>query len=366
VTEHGVASTVAFTNGYGAPEVVGTLEDQYDCTADIYSFGMLLYVLLNGLRFPESGNYRPNVHQYDSGYEAPLPTGGSEQFGRIVLKMISFSPDDRYQSMDEVLNELETLRYDKRSKYQREHKESSLVLGAVFAMAGVVLGKLSVFPNQQIALSVWMYFFCALCMGKGLLYVFKKPRYQISLVLLVVGTGILVSDGFAWWKLLLLLYLVLLGDVTTGLFGCGLVLVSLCSMSVWQISAGIQEFQSLRWASVLLLSMGAFLLLWYFVLWGRDGLLNIMYLKKNRYWKWVTFGYACTALFTPAIELGGKAPYNLFYRCLGETAYDFAVTCNLPLVGLLGTAFCLGWMARERVLAEIEKKREEWLLSMER
>ena len=64
ITDDGMASTVAFTKGYGAPEVVGTLEDKYDCTADIYSFGMTLYVLINKLRFPSSKNYHPNIEQY--------------------------------------------------------------------------------------------------------------------------------------------------------------------------------------------------------------------------------------------------------------------------------------------------------------
>ena len=70
-TDNGLASTIAFTKGYGAPEVVGTLEDKYDCTADIYSFGMMLYILLNELRFPESENYHPNVYQYTQGYTPP-------------------------------------------------------------------------------------------------------------------------------------------------------------------------------------------------------------------------------------------------------------------------------------------------------
>ena len=72
-TDNGMASTVAFTKGYGAPEVVGTLEDKYDYTADIYSFGMMLYVLLNDIRFPGSENYHPNVCQYVQGYIPPDP-----------------------------------------------------------------------------------------------------------------------------------------------------------------------------------------------------------------------------------------------------------------------------------------------------
>jgi serine/threonine protein kinase len=337
VTEHGMASTVAFTNGYGAPEVVGTLEDSYDCTADIYSFGMVLYVLLNGMRFPESEHYRPNIHQYDSGYEAPPPVGGGEEFGRIVQKMIRFSPDDRYQSMDEVLNELEKLRYDGRSKYQREHRKTSLALGTVFALSGAVLGKLSFFLNQQIAFSVWMCIFCVLCIGKGLLAVFQKPQERISLALLVVGIGVLISDGFAWWKLLLLLYLTFAGEVMTGLFGCGVVLLGICSLPVWQAPAGDPEPQSLRWAAVLCLSMGAVFLFWYYILGERDGKLGDMCLKKNRYWKLVTCAYASVAI----AAIGREYP--------GESSFD------LLLVGLVGAAICLGWMVRERVVMKIGK-----------
>lgn len=139
-TDNGMASTVAFTKGYGAPEVVGTLEDKYDYTADIYSFGMMLYVLLNEIRFPESKNYHPNVYQYVQGYTAPEPVKGSDELCRIVLKMISFYPDDRYQSMEEVLNEFDQLKYGRILKYQREHKNTSLVLGIAFALMGAVAG----------------------------------------------------------------------------------------------------------------------------------------------------------------------------------------------------------------------------------
>ena len=80
MTDDGMASTTAFTRGYGAPEVVSTLDDRYDNTSDLYSFGMMIYVLMNRLRFPESQNYHVNISvQYAPGYRVPRPETGDRK-----------------------------------------------------------------------------------------------------------------------------------------------------------------------------------------------------------------------------------------------------------------------------------------------
>lgn len=141
-TEDGMLSTIAYTNGYGAPEVIGAFENKYDLTADIYSFGMMLYVLLNNMRFPSSNGYYPCKEQYMSGYCAPRPANGSDELCRIVLKMISFNPDDRYQKVEDVLVDLERIILGERGKFLKDRLKTSLAMGIFFAVSGVIIPRI--------------------------------------------------------------------------------------------------------------------------------------------------------------------------------------------------------------------------------
>ncbi|MCH5341379.1 MAG: hypothetical protein J1E01_07920, partial [Acetatifactor sp.] len=90
-----------------APEIERRLYDSYNATADIYSFGITLYLLLNDLRFPGSDGYYPKVEvQYDPEFVFPAPVHASEGMARVIRRMCSFYAEDRYQSMNEVLMEL--------------------------------------------------------------------------------------------------------------------------------------------------------------------------------------------------------------------------------------------------------------------
>lgn len=107
--EGGNAETIVYTDGYGAPEIERRLNDYYNATADIYSFGITLYLLLNGLRFPGSEGYYVNMVQYDPKYTFPAPENESEAMTPVIRKMCSFRKEDRYQSMAEVLLDLSRL-----------------------------------------------------------------------------------------------------------------------------------------------------------------------------------------------------------------------------------------------------------------
>ena len=105
--EDGNAETIVYTDGYGAPEIERRLYDSYNATADIYSLGITLYLLLNDLRFPGSDGYYSKVEvQYNPEFVFPAPVHASEKMARVIRKMCSFYPEDRYQSMNEVLMEL--------------------------------------------------------------------------------------------------------------------------------------------------------------------------------------------------------------------------------------------------------------------
>lgn len=360
-TDNGLASTVAFTKGYGAPEVVGTLEDKYDCTADIYSFGMMLYVLLNEIRFPESKNYHPNIFQYVQGYVAPEPARGSDELCRIVLKMISFDPDDRYQSMEEVLNEFDKLKYGRMLKYQREHKSSSLVLGAAFSLMGAVAWKLSFAPNFAMNLTIWMYVAAVLCVGKGILSAFKKDIKWISAGIFVIGLYLIIATGFTWWKLLLLIFLSIIGNEVTGVFGGMVLLADATHLLIIRYPDLMYRFQEFRWAAVLLLSLAAVLLLRHYILGERDESLTKVYLGQNLYWVVVIIGYIILMVFPVGINGVTRflQKYDIgFIKPLDERIEAF-MSWNPVLIGILGIVFCIVWIGREWLLMFIEKQREQ-------
>jgi len=106
-TEDGTAETIVYTDGYGAPEIERRLYDSYNVTADIYSFGITLYLLLNDLKFPGSdGYYSKTEVQYNPEFIFPAPAHASEALTRVIRKMCSFYSKDRYSSINEVLAEL--------------------------------------------------------------------------------------------------------------------------------------------------------------------------------------------------------------------------------------------------------------------
>lgn len=109
-TGDGNAETVVYTDGYGAPEVARKTDKSYNATADIYSFGITLYLLLNRLRFPGSDGYYARAEaQYNPEFIFPAPEDASPEMARIVRRMCSFRAADRYQSMAEVRGELAAL-----------------------------------------------------------------------------------------------------------------------------------------------------------------------------------------------------------------------------------------------------------------
>lgn len=217
ITLDGMASTVAFTKGYGAPEVVGSLEEQYDATADVYSFGVVLFVLLNELKFPGAANYSVNsIEQYSKGYVFPCLEGRSEPFVKMVQTMCRFHPDDRYQTMEAVLNEAEAIMYRDPIDFRRQHAEASKLLGMV-----MLVGEELVFGLQDfwgIEGYVWMRVSLVM-LGLILLYDYvlkldREPKFTkkflvgnklwyfvLFIFLLIFVSGILrYTGGIGLWE----------------------------------------------------------------------------------------------------------------------------------------------------------------------
>lgn len=358
-TDDGMASTVAFTKGYGAPEVIGTLDDKYDYTADIYSFGMMLYVLMNELRFPESANYHPTVYQYMQGYVPPEPINGTDELARIVIKMLSFDPDDRYQSMEEVLYEFDKLKYGHRIKYQREHKSTALAIGTVFALMGSFVWKLSFMPEMTLDFSIWEYIFCGLCIGKSILALFNKKTGFVSTLLFGVGTYLLIAAGFTWWKLILLLFMSAFCNYWPGILG-GCALVSNVTYLILKNNKlSVIEFVDYRWIAVLLLSLASGLLYLHALLGQRDEKVIKSYFGEKLFWILATGYYVFLIIMVYSLSLGQGMAVNIYEVILGHDTFEWMLSWNPGLVGICGVSFWIIWMIRERFLVFIEMWREK-------
>ncbi len=107
--------TVSGTAGYLAPEIYRSINiggADYTNKADIYSFGICLYQLMNDFFFPfeEECDTEQAVERRMNGEPLQVPKKASPEFGRIILRACAFDPAVRYGSMDEMLCEIENLR----------------------------------------------------------------------------------------------------------------------------------------------------------------------------------------------------------------------------------------------------------------
>ena len=120
--DFGIAKTAERTTGgtktgtykYMAPEVYNN--QPYGAKADLYSLGLVLYWLLNERRTPflPLPPTIPSSREEDAarsrrfrGEPIPAPAHGSPELQRIVLRACAYDPEQRYQSAEEMLRDLE-------------------------------------------------------------------------------------------------------------------------------------------------------------------------------------------------------------------------------------------------------------------
>ncbi|MBP8900819.1 MAG: protein kinase, partial [Blautia sp.] len=121
------------TESYMAPEVF--YGKVYDATVDLYSLGIVLYQLANKGKLPFVPPDREVVSYSDvtkakqrrlKGEILPDPAMGGHVLGDILRKACAVNPRDRYQSPQEMYEELEKLlqSYDQNQKDQETAKVS--------------------------------------------------------------------------------------------------------------------------------------------------------------------------------------------------------------------------------------------------
>ena len=128
------AESMKGTPNYIAPEVyLG--KEKYDNTVDLYSLGIVMYRLLNKLRFPFLPDY---PHSYDSNDEEQaferrikgeipnLPINAENELGQAILKAIS-NRQDRFNSAEEFLKALEN------AEQQLSKRELDFVINTIMS-----------------------------------------------------------------------------------------------------------------------------------------------------------------------------------------------------------------------------------------
>jgi len=104
---------VVGTPHYMSPEQVSG--KQLDQRSDVYSFGATLYYLITGQRHVEGSNIMDILEQQRSGEIVPpsyINRDMPDWLAYIIGKMMEIKAEDRYQSMNEVLNDLRTAEDD--------------------------------------------------------------------------------------------------------------------------------------------------------------------------------------------------------------------------------------------------------------
>ena len=114
---HGASTVGIGTNNYMAPEVKYGNE-KYNHTVDIYSFGLVMYWLMNEMRLPfcplpptpmRLSDMQNAQARRMNGEALPAPKHGSAALKAVVLKACAFDPKARYQSAAEMKQALEAL-----------------------------------------------------------------------------------------------------------------------------------------------------------------------------------------------------------------------------------------------------------------
>ena len=350
-TEHGAASTIVYTKGYVAPEVLNC-DEIYNDKADMYSLGVVMYVLLNDLKFPDSDGYHVNAgKQYVKGYVFPSLKEKDILLDIFIQIMCRYDAEKRFASMDQVLHYFDNLLYGLKNRYIREHNVSVYIAALMCIFVGTGIFKCIYMPDIFNDFS-WF------AIGAAVTGFIKSVREKlyidkrfISLILLVFGVGYIYTTGITWWKIVIIV-IALIYDEAAGVISS----VAMSQIAApWLINSGVINSSILcnnSWAVYTFISFGIMLLIQY-VIYEYDLIdkveRNFSFNKKtivtyginvfSWYWSIVATMYALTGICIRWILPG----FNI------HIDNDVFISCMAAMI------LCIVWSIRERVLASVNR-----------
>lgn len=343
-TSDGFAATVVYTQGYAAPELADH-SGEYDYTADIYSLGMTLYMLLNNLQLPRDP------------FKLKKPPHASAEFFDVIKKMCMYDPNDRYQSVDEVLSDLVSLMYGERNTFHRDHAEDSLTVSIILMIIGAVVWKLSFAKAIVSWPSIWDFIMAIMVLIQIRLY---HTRKSLVLEPVIIGLGTLsLISGFSFGKLVLTVVLCI--PSVLGLYAASFVIINSIIEFINSFDLfDIQDYSRYRWAAVLFIILSVIMMLQYYLFSEDDRKTSEsrLYLSANRMFYIVFLMlFLVTALF-------GQELVNHLSVVPGfhESGFIFGInrgiknvkstlgTIDFQMLGIGGMAFLVLWIIRDVIL----------------
>ncbi|MBO4415992.1 MAG: diguanylate cyclase, partial [Lachnospiraceae bacterium] len=137
--DFGVSQIIDYTNTtsdqvddnfvFMAPETTGLLDHKVDARSDLYSLGILLYRFLTGHYPFHADTIDSMVYQH----VAVMPKSPSEynptvssEVSELVLRLLAKDPDQRYQSADELITDIDRYFHDSPSDFMSADRNSIL------------------------------------------------------------------------------------------------------------------------------------------------------------------------------------------------------------------------------------------------
>ena len=265
---------------------------------------------------------------------------------------------DRYQSIEEMLLDIETLIYGENFGFKKEYKRVYMVVGLIMLALGMGAWKLTLVPEMTIRISFLQYIFLAGCLGKGIFKILKKDTTFISVVIFAVGVYFMASSGFSWLKLFFLLWMISSSGLHSGVVASGILIANFTSLLQSLNGMNLWIYSGYGWIAITLISIAYILLTQYIWLVSGGSKTKRIYSRKEFYWMIVCIDYAL--IFVVGCVSETRFPQT----GLGEFWYSFTnllYRMNLKMVGICGLAFCLLWIAHEKILIWYRKRDEKRL-----
>ena len=372
-TSDGFAETIALTNGYAAPEIRAS-DERYDYTSDIYSYGIMLYVLANKLKFPSSESYSVNSYkQYSHGYVLPEPelcfsentiqAKRAKELNRIIERACRYDPNERYQSMRELLSDLEKYIYGEEYDYKKGHKQFHDFFFLFFLVVSTIAWKLTVIKTFSLQLSLWEIVFFLLALLKAVFNLYQMKQTLLNWGLFGTGIFLLISGGFSWIKCILFFLVLISSGYLAAVIALPLLGLALSTFVEAKLQLPPLLWKEYNWIAVsaFFLCLGSLLSTSVFILEDRDTIAS--YQKSiARLFPFFFFFLLLLHGFIQRkiIDFFGLPLENAEVSILGGIM-QFLRSVDFVKVGLCGLGFSFFFFLREKFLYLWRGKVERWI-----